>query len=108
MSKVAAEVSAPSAVKGPSVGVRDGDSLHALSTRDRPPRIRVNRRLVALHAGVSGGFLIIAVLMWWRVWVTGHPASTITCQCGDVSEELGYLAWTPWAVAHGHSPFFSN
>jgi len=57
---------------------------------------------------VIGAFLVIAIVMWWRVWVTGHPSSTITCQCGDVSEALGYLAWAPWAVTHGHNPFLSN
>ncbi len=74
------------------------------STRHR----LVDRRTVALHAAVFGGFLIIAILMWWRVWVTGNPTRTITCQCGDVSEALGFLEWTPWALAHGHNPLLSN
>lgn len=51
---------------------------------------------------------MISVLMWWHVWVTGHPTSTITCNCGDPAEEVWYLAWTPWAITHLHNPFLSN
>jgi hypothetical protein len=57
---------------------------------------------------VIAGFLAIAVVMWWHVWVTGHPTTTVTCQCGDISEELGYLAWTPYALAHLHNLFLSH
>ena len=72
------------------------------------PRSGIDWRIIALHAAVVGGFLVIAIIMWWRVWIGGSPTKTITCQCGDVSEALGYLAWPPWALAHGHNPFFSN
>jgi hypothetical protein len=64
--------------------------------------------VIAPHAAVIGGLLAISVVMWWRVWVTGHPTSTITCQCGDESGTLAILAWTPWALTHGHNPFLSN
>ncbi len=66
----------------------------------------VDRRLLALHGGVIALFTVLAVLMWWRVWITGDPTSSITCQCGDVSEALGFLAWPPWALLHGHNPFY--
>lgn len=52
--------------------------------------------------------LTISVGMWWHVWVTGHPTTTITCQCGDPSQELWFLTWTPWALVHGHNPLLSN
>ena len=52
--------------------------------------------------------LVLSIVMWWRIWVTGHPTSTVTCQCGDVGEALGFVAWWPWAVMHGHNPFLSN
>jgi hypothetical protein len=64
--------------------------------------------VVILHVAVIIGLLAISVITWWRVWVTGHPTSTITCLCGDESGTLGILAWTPWALAHGHNPFLSN
>ena len=65
-------------------------------------------RTLALHAAVIGGFSLLSVVMWWHVWITGHPTSTLVCQCGDISEELGYLAWTPFALAHLHNPLLSH
>ncbi len=66
------------------------------------------RRAVALHLSVLGGFVLLGVVLWWHVWITGSPTSTITCQCGDPSQELWFLTWTPWALVHGHSPFLTN
>jgi hypothetical protein len=66
------------------------------------------QRTLLLHLAVFGGFLLLGVLLWWRVWITGSPGSTITCQCGDPSQELWFLTWTPWALVHGHSPFLTN
>ncbi|MGH9029497.1 MAG: hypothetical protein ACRDV4_07770, partial [Acidimicrobiales bacterium] len=54
------------------------------------------------------GFTLLSVLMWWHVWITGHPTSTLTCQCSDPGEEIWYLEWTPWAIAHLHNPLLSN
>ena len=76
--------------------------------RARPRRRSARRRVVRLHLAVIGSFLVVSVFMWARVWLTGHPASTLSCQCGDVSEALGYVAWAPWALTHGHNLFFSN
>lgn len=82
-----------------------------------PPRSRPShaastpsgrRRAVLLHLGVLVGLLAVSVAVWWRVWLAGHPGSTITCQCGDPSQALWFLSWTPWAVLHGHNPFFTN
>ncbi len=73
-----------------------------------PKSPRIKWDVIALHAAVISGLLVISIIMWWRVWVTGHPTSTITCLCGDESGTLGTLAWTPWALIHGHNPFFSN
>jgi hypothetical protein len=76
--------------------------------RSPPVWRRIDTRTLALHGAVIAGFLAIAVVMWWHVWVTGHPTTSVTCQCGDISEELGYLAWTPYALAHLHNPFLSH
>src|SRR5579872_6912623 len=90
------------------------------STRDTPPGAEraapVPRRrhrapfghVVAVHGAVIGLLLVLSIAAWWHVWSGMHAASRITCQCGDVSEALNFLAWTPWAVAHGHNPFLSN
>src|SRR5580698_4075075 len=77
-------------------------------TSGRTSTHRATRNVVALHGAVIVVLLVLSVATWWRVWGTGHPTSTITCQCGDVSEALGFLAWTPWALVHGHNPFLSN
>jgi hypothetical protein len=79
-----------------------------MPARETPRRARINRRVLALHLAVIGGFTLLGVLLWWHVWITGSPTSTITCQCGDPSQELWFLTWTPWALIHGHSPFLSN
>ncbi len=68
----------------------------------------VPRRVVVTHLCVFGGFLALGVVLWWRVWVTGDPTSTISCRCGDPSQEVWFLAWTPWALLHGHNPFLSQ
>lgn len=69
---------------------------------------RSGRETVLLHGSVIAGFVLLGVVLWWHVWVTGHPTTTITCQCGDPSQELWFLTWTPWAITHGHNPFVTN
>jgi len=66
------------------------------------------RRAVGLHAAVVIGLLALSVVVWWHVWVTGQPTSTITCQCADTSQAVWFLRWTAWSIAHGHSPLLSN
>ena len=96
---VAAEVTGPSSVSSAV------EHTPALSSRaQRSP----SWPTIGLHTGVIAGYLALSVLMWWRVWVTGHPTSTITCLCGDPSVEVWWLEWLPWAILHGHNPFFTN
>jgi hypothetical protein len=74
-----------------------------------PPRTgRLAGRTLALHAAVIVGLALVSVVMWWHVWITGHPTQSVVCQCGDISEELGYLAWMPYALAHLHNPLLSH
>ncbi len=75
---------------------------------DATTTTRISRSTLILHVAVFAGFVLIGVVLWWRVWITGHPTTTITCQCGDPSQELWFLAWTPWALVHGHNPFLTN
>lgn len=65
-------------------------------------------QVLVLHAGVVALLLAVSLVAWWRVWVTGHPTTSITCQCGDVAQGVWFMAWTPWAVTHGHSPLLTN
>ena len=68
----------------------------------------LGRRSIGLHLGVLTLLTVLAVLAWWRVWVTGHPTSTITCACGDPSQELWLFAWIPYAMSHGINPLFTS
>jgi hypothetical protein len=52
-------------------------------------------------------FTVPAVVLWWHVW-TGHPSSTLTCPCGDPAQEVWFMAWPAWALAHAANPFFSG
>jgi len=73
------------------------------------PSAGSRRGAVLLHVCVFGALVLLAgLVLWWKVWVTGHPAGTITCQCGDASQELWFLSWTPYALSHGHDPFLTN
>jgi hypothetical protein len=52
-------------------------------------------------------FAVPAVVLWWHVW-SGHPANTLTCSCGDPAQEVWFVAWPAWAIAHLGNLFFSN
>jgi len=58
--------------------------------------------------GAFGGFLALSVIMWSKVWITGHPTSTMPCPCGDPALEMWWLQWLPWAIVHGHNPLYTN
>ncbi|HEX4161128.1 MAG TPA: hypothetical protein VHZ05_01440 [Acidimicrobiales bacterium] len=84
-------------------------ALDNLSLVDPPGRSRLARtaRKVGFHLGVLALFTVPAVVLWWHVW-SGHPANTLTCACGDPAQEVWFLAWPAWAIAHLHNPFFSS
>jgi hypothetical protein len=52
-------------------------------------------------------FAIPAVVLWWHVW-SGHPASMLTCGCGDPGQQVWFTAWPAYALAHGHRLIFSG
>ena len=64
-------------------------------------------RAIGFHLGVLALFTAPAVLLWWHVW-SGHPANTLTCACGDPAQEVWFMAWPAWAIAHLQDPFFSS
>jgi dolichyl-phosphate beta-glucosyltransferase len=70
-------------------------------------RVARAARAVGFHLGVIALFTVPAVVLWWHVW-SGHPANTLTCACGDPAQEVWFMAWPAWAIAHLHDPFFSN
>ncbi len=62
---------------------------------------------MGFHVGALVLFSVPAVILWWHVW-SGHPANTLTCACGDPAQEVWFVAWPAWAMAHLHNPFFSS
>jgi hypothetical protein len=94
-----------------SAGALDLDELEVgssapegeLAGRPRPHRAR----RVLVHLGVIGAFALPAVVLWWHAWI-GGLGSTLTCACGDSGQQVWFVAWPAYALAHGHNPFFSS
>jgi dolichyl-phosphate beta-glucosyltransferase len=63
--------------------------------------------LIGRHVLWIALFTLPAIVLWWHVW-TGHPSSTLTCRCGDPAQEVWFMAWPAWAIAHAGNPFFSG
>ncbi len=54
-----------------------------------------------------GAYALLALAAYWPTW-PGDPHRAITCPCGDPSEAVWFLAWTPHAILHGANPFFTT
>lgn len=67
-----------------------------------------HRHAILPHVSVILGLLVLSIGMWWHVWITGDPRTTMACQCGDPALFLWFVKWVPWSIAHLHDPFFSN
>jgi hypothetical protein len=63
---------------------------------------------MAIGAAVFVGYLILAVLVFWHVWASGHPSSMVACTCEDPSNEIWDFGWMPYALGHGLNPFLTN
>ena len=74
------------------------------ATHARGPRVV---RTIGFHVVALACFTVPAVLLWWHVW-SGHPSAVLTCGCGDPAQEVWFMAWPAWAIAHLHSPVFSG
>lgn len=79
----------------------------AEAQKDRPAGTSLRLRVLG-HVAVIGMLAVVAVAMFERVWVSGHPTSTVLCQCGDPGQAVWFMAWVPWAITHGHNPFFTT
>ena len=90
-----------SSVRRPHVRGRRGRGDSALL--EPPPRTRP-----IVHLAALGTYLAVAVVLWAHVWLGGDPAHTITCNCGDSSQQVWWLEWLPWALGHGHNPLLAN
>ena len=92
------------------VGEQAPDRQHEEGTEsanERHDRGRGIFRGLAFHLVAFACFTLPAVVLWWHVW-SGHPSSLLTCGCGDPGQEVWFMAWPAWSIAHLHSVFFSG
>src|SRR5580658_2540964 len=98
----------------PTETVETASDVPAESTPPIVPRSHaaVSRTLTVLrralrHLAWILAFTLPSLVLWWHVW-TGHPTSTLTCACGDPAQEVWFIAWPAWAIAHLGNLFFSG
>jgi hypothetical protein len=88
------------------VGTIDAPTVDTPSGQGPPDSpIRTGRAPRYLTAG--GLYLAASIGLWWHVWTRG-PSSVMTCSCTDAGRAVWYMQWSVFALAHGHSLFFSN
>ncbi len=51
-------------------------------------------------------YLVLGIALFWGIWGS-HPTS-VSEPGGDQFAFMWLLKWTPYALAHGHSPFYSD
>jgi hypothetical protein len=77
--------------------------------RHRRARLGVRRPSAAtIRAGalVMAVYLAASVFAYLHCWA--HPATVaIGGGAGDQAQTMWYLQWVPWALGHGHNPFFT-
>lgn len=59
-------------------------------------------------AGAVGVYLVLGVVAYWGAWSGGAARTSICGGCGDIALNSWFLAWTPFAILHGHNPFFTT
>ena len=65
---------------------------------------RLTTRRERLLAGSF--FLLLALIMWAHVWITGSPFRTLPCSCGDATVQVWWFEWIARAIATGANPLF--
>ena len=64
-------------------------------------------RRLGVHLGVLAVFTVPGVVLWWRAW-SGGAASAVRCTCQDPGQQVWFVAWPAYALAHGLDPFSST
>lgn len=80
--------------------------------RRRFDMLRALRRLDAIGRGRFAAlavlaYVVLALFAYLPAW-PGDPQRLVGCACGDPAQQAWYLGWVPWALLHGHNPFFTT
>lgn len=70
-------------------------------------RDRANAREFLVTLAVFAVYAALALIAYWPI-LPGDSNRMATCSCGDSSFQTWLLGWIPFALAHGHNPFFSS
>src|SRR5579859_6316777 len=97
----------------PGTSARSGDHDDGLDAapgtpppgRVRSVRTRPRRVIGVVAAGAV--YFVLACLLYWPVAPldASHLAG---CACGDPEQQTWFLAWTSFALTHGHNPFLTS
>jgi hypothetical protein len=83
-----------------------------LGSRRELDLLGVLRRLEAIRPARFATFtillyVVLAIFAYLPGW-PGDPHRLVGCACGDPAQQAWYLGWVPWALVHGHNPFFTT
>ncbi len=71
------------------------------------PESGARRRRWWILLGALAFYAALAVVAYLPTLpLTG--SHTQGCTCGDTGQQVWFLAWVPFSLTHGHSPFYSN
>ncbi|HET7312568.1 MAG TPA: hypothetical protein VFJ17_14720 [Mycobacteriales bacterium] len=58
-------------------------------------------------ATVAAAYFLLACLLYWPVGPL-DSRHIVNCSCADPVQEVWFLRWLPFAITHGHNPFFTS
>jgi hypothetical protein len=94
------ELTEPGAENGAEPGAED--AVEETIQKWGPPR-------PALRAAAAFLLYLSTTILLWGIPVVGHLSTRYLANGrGDVDLYRWSLAWVPWAVAHGHTPLFTD
>ncbi len=85
--------------------------LHVSATLDETAWMRdsrYRRRRIVAGTLVAAAYFLIGLLAHWPLFPGDPTRVYFACDCGDMSQTIWFLAWTPHAMLSGHNPFFTS
>jgi len=95
----------------PSAGSDDdqgtGDDVPAAPSPGRAGSASSRPRSLIAIAAAGGVYFVLACLIYWPA--TPLDANHLPgCACGDPEQQTWFLAWTSYALTHGHNPLVTS